>query len=87
MRGPGAVGGCTPWSLVYNDNLADFMMTTAADCPEIDVSFTDFPDKVANSFGARGCGEIGLAGVAPAIYERCVPIGCRLHGIWLKFLS
>src|SRR5580698_4016825 len=50
-----------------NSNLADYIMTTCADCPEIDVTFLDYPDKVLNEFGARGVGEIGLAGVAAAI--------------------
>ncbi len=50
-----------------NCNLADYIVSTAADCPEIDVTFLDYPDKVLNEFGARGVGEIGLAGVAPAI--------------------
>ena len=50
-----------------NNNLADYIVSTSADCPEIDVHFLDYPDKVANSYGARGVGEIGLAGVAPAI--------------------
>lgn len=50
-----------------NDNLADYLMTTNADCPEIDVVFLDYPDTVLNEFGARGVGEIGLAGVAAAI--------------------
>ncbi len=50
-----------------NSNLADYIMTSCADCPEIDVTFLDYPDKVLNEFGARGVGEIGLAGVAPAI--------------------
>ena len=50
-----------------NDNLADYLVATSADCPDIDVHFTDYPDLVLNEFGARGVGEIGLAGVAPAI--------------------
>ena len=50
-----------------NANLADYIMTTNADCPEIDVVFLDYPDTVLNEFGARGVGEIGLAGVAAAI--------------------
>jgi xanthine dehydrogenase YagR molybdenum-binding subunit len=50
-----------------NSNLADYIMTTSADCPDIDVTFLDYPDKVLNELGARGVGEIGLAGVAPAI--------------------
>jgi len=50
-----------------NSNLADYMVATNADSPAIDVTFVDYPDKIVNEFGARGVGEIGLAGVAPAI--------------------
>ncbi len=50
-----------------NSNFADYMMTTNADSPSIDVTFLDYPDKVLNELGARGVGEIGLAGIAPAI--------------------
>ena len=50
-----------------NNNLADYMVTTNADSPQIDVTFLDYPDKVINELGARGVGEIGLAGVASAI--------------------
>jgi xanthine dehydrogenase YagR molybdenum-binding subunit len=50
-----------------NNNLADYMVTTNADSPEIDVTFLDYPDKVINELGARGVGEIGLAGIAAAI--------------------
>ena len=50
-----------------NSNLADYMVATNADAPSIDVTFVDYPDKIVNEFGARGVGEIGLAGVAPAI--------------------
>jgi xanthine dehydrogenase YagR molybdenum-binding subunit len=50
-----------------NSNLADYMMTTHADAPVIDVTFLDYPDKALNEFGARGIGEIGLAGFAPAV--------------------
>jgi xanthine dehydrogenase YagR molybdenum-binding subunit len=50
-----------------NNNLADYIVTTNADSPEIDVTFLDHPDKVLNPLGARGVGEIGLAGVAAAI--------------------
>jgi len=50
-----------------NNNLADYMVTTNADAPEIDVTFLDYPDKVINEMGARGVGEIGLAGIAAAI--------------------
>jgi xanthine dehydrogenase YagR molybdenum-binding subunit len=50
-----------------NSNLADYMMAVNADVPPIDVHFLDFPDKEINELGARGIGEIGLAGVAAAI--------------------
>jgi len=50
-----------------NNNVADYLMATNADCPEIDVTFLDYPDKLLNEVGARGVGEIGLAGVAAAI--------------------
>jgi xanthine dehydrogenase YagR molybdenum-binding subunit len=42
-------------------------MAVNADAPEIDVTFLDYPDLVVNEYGARGVGEIGLAGIAPAI--------------------
>jgi xanthine dehydrogenase YagR molybdenum-binding subunit len=50
-----------------NSNLADYVMTVNADAPPIDVHFLDFPDKEINELGARGIGEIGLAGIAAAI--------------------
>ena len=50
-----------------NNSLADYMVTVNADSPTIDVTFLEYPDKVINSLGARGVGEIGLSGVAPAI--------------------
>jgi xanthine dehydrogenase YagR molybdenum-binding subunit len=50
-----------------NSSLADYMVATNADAPEIDVTFLDHPDFVINQFGARGVGEIGLAGIAAAI--------------------
>ena len=50
-----------------NANLADYIVSTHPDCPQIDVTFLDYPDMVVNELGARGIGEIGLAGVAPAI--------------------
>jgi xanthine dehydrogenase YagR molybdenum-binding subunit len=52
-----------------NNNLADYMLTTNADAPQIDVTFLDHPDTVLNSLGARGVGEIGLAGIAAAITD------------------
>ena len=50
-----------------NGNFADYMVATCADLPELDVTFLDYPDLIVNEYGARGIGEIGMAGVAPAI--------------------
>jgi xanthine dehydrogenase YagR molybdenum-binding subunit len=50
-----------------NSNLADYIVAVNADVPPIDVHFLDFPDKEINELGARGIGEIGLAGMAAAI--------------------
>src|SRR6266545_175475 len=50
-----------------NSNLADYLMAVNADVPQLDVNFLDYPDKEINPVGARGIGEIGLAGVAAAI--------------------
>jgi len=50
-----------------NDNFADYLVPTNADAPSIDVHFLDIPDPMMGQYGCRGIGEIGLAGVAPAI--------------------
>jgi xanthine dehydrogenase YagR molybdenum-binding subunit len=50
-----------------NSNLADYIVSTNADAPAIDVTFLDHPDTKLNELGARGVGEIGLAGTAAAI--------------------
>ncbi len=50
-----------------NSNLADYIVAVNADVPPIEVHFLDHPDKEINEVGARGIGEIGLAGIAAAI--------------------
>jgi xanthine dehydrogenase YagR molybdenum-binding subunit len=50
-----------------NSNLADYIIATNADTPELDVTFLHHPDTIFNELGARGIAEIGLAGIAPAI--------------------
>jgi xanthine dehydrogenase YagR molybdenum-binding subunit len=50
-----------------NSNLADYIVAVNADVPKLEVHFLDFPDKELNQLGARGIGEIGLAGTAAAI--------------------
>jgi xanthine dehydrogenase YagR molybdenum-binding subunit len=52
-----------------NSSLADYIVAVNADVPPIEVHFLDFPDKEINEVGARGIGEIGLAGVAAAITD------------------
>ena len=53
--------------MAINSNLADYVMATHADSPDIDVIFLDHPDTRLNEMGARGIGEIGLAGFAAAV--------------------
>jgi len=50
-----------------NASLADYIVATNADHPQIDVTFLDYPDYKLNPLGARGVGEIGLAGIAASI--------------------
>ena len=50
-----------------NSNIADYIMVVNADVPKLEVHFLDYPDKEINPLGARGIGEIGLAGIAAAI--------------------
>ena len=57
----------TRYGAPLNSNLADYMLTTNADAPQIDASFVEYPDTVLNELGVRGIGEIGLAGAAAAI--------------------
>jgi xanthine dehydrogenase YagR molybdenum-binding subunit len=65
-----------------NANLADYMVATNADAPAIDVTFLDHPDTVINPLGARGVGEIGLAGTAAAITSAVYhATGVRVRGL------
>jgi xanthine dehydrogenase YagR molybdenum-binding subunit len=52
---------------LINSNLADYILTTHADAPPHEVIFIQHPDMHLNELGARGIGEIGLAGTAAAI--------------------
>ena len=52
-----------------NSSMADYIVAVNADAPAIDVHFLDYPDKELNEVGARGIGEIGLAGIAAAITD------------------
>ncbi|WP_299790194.1 xanthine dehydrogenase family protein molybdopterin-binding subunit [Ramlibacter sp.] len=50
-----------------NANLADYIVAANADVPALEVHFLEYPDTRLNELGARGIGEIGLAGTAAAI--------------------
>jgi xanthine dehydrogenase YagR molybdenum-binding subunit len=50
-----------------NSNLADYIVAANADVPSLEVHFVEYPDTKLNELGARGIGEIGLAGAAAAI--------------------
>jgi xanthine dehydrogenase YagR molybdenum-binding subunit len=52
-----------------NSSLADYLVAVNADAPSVEVHFLDYPDKEINEVGARGIGEIGLAGIAAAITD------------------
>jgi xanthine dehydrogenase YagR molybdenum-binding subunit len=60
---------CPRTGAPLNSNLADYVVSTNADVPPLEVHFLDYPDKELNALGARGIGEIGLAGVAAAITD------------------
>ena len=48
-------------------NLAGHLIPVNADIPDLDVHFVDEYDPIASTLGARGIGELGAVGVAPAI--------------------
>jgi xanthine dehydrogenase YagR molybdenum-binding subunit len=48
-------------------SMADYVVAVNADVPKLEVHFLDYPDLELNAVGARGIGEIGLAGIAAAI--------------------
>ena len=50
-----------------NNNFADYIVPTNADIPDLDCIFVEYPDLHLNDYGARGIGEIGLAGIASAL--------------------
>jgi xanthine dehydrogenase YagR molybdenum-binding subunit len=54
---------------IVTSNLADYAIPVNADVGSIDIQFIDKPDPFidADGLGARGCGEITITGVAPAI--------------------
>ena len=68
-----------------NSNLADYIMAVNADVPPLEVHFLDYPDKEINELGARGIGEIGLAGIAAAITDATYhATGVRVRDLPIK---
>ena len=50
-----------------NNDLADYVVPVNADIGAIEVGFIDRPDPLLNSIGAKGLGEVAMAGAAGAI--------------------
>jgi xanthine dehydrogenase YagR molybdenum-binding subunit len=71
-----------------NASLADYIVATNADVPALDVHFIEYPDLNLNALGARGVGEIGLAGVAAALTNAIYhATGVRVRELPLKLES
>ncbi|WP_315761781.1 xanthine dehydrogenase family protein molybdopterin-binding subunit [Sphingomonas sp. Y38-1Y] len=51
----------------FNNDLADYVVPVNADVGEIEVAFIDRPDPLLNTIGAKGLGEVSLAGASGAI--------------------
>jgi xanthine dehydrogenase YagR molybdenum-binding subunit len=52
---------------IVNDSLGDYLVPVNADVQQIDVELIPEDDPYVNPLGVKGVGEIGMAGVAPAI--------------------
>jgi xanthine dehydrogenase YagR molybdenum-binding subunit len=52
---------------VLNNNLADYLVATNSDVPDLQVISVGIPDYEASVLGGKAVGELGIVGVAPAI--------------------
>jgi xanthine dehydrogenase YagR molybdenum-binding subunit len=52
---------------VLNNNLADYLIATNSDIPDLQVISVGIPDYEASVLGGKAVGELGIVGVAPAI--------------------
>ena len=52
---------------IVNNNLADYLVPTNADIPDIEVISVGIPDLHSSVLGGKGVGELAIVGVAPAI--------------------
>ena len=50
-----------------NADLAGYLVPVHADVPAVEVHFVEHPDTLCNTAGARGIGELGVAGMAAAV--------------------
>lgn len=48
-------------------DLANYLVPVNADVPDLEAHFVDEVDEHASRIGAKGIGELGAVGVAPAI--------------------
>lgn len=55
------------FGLFINHDLAGYEVPVHADIPHLDVAFIDEVDPVISPVKAKGVGELGLTGVAPAV--------------------
>jgi CO/xanthine dehydrogenase Mo-binding subunit len=69
-----AIGGALLEELRYTEDgqpqsttLVDYLLPTAADVPEVAVRLLDQHPSPLTPLGAKGAGEVGILGVAPAI--------------------
>lgn len=68
-------------TLIGND-LAGYHFAVNADAPIIDVEFINKPDPNINPSGAKGLGEVGIIGTAPAIANAIYnAIGLRMRDL------
>jgi CO/xanthine dehydrogenase Mo-binding subunit len=51
---------------IANATFGDYLIPVNADVPDIDVAFVGGPDRMTPT-GTKGIGEVGLAGIAPAV--------------------
>jgi xanthine dehydrogenase YagR molybdenum-binding subunit len=52
---------------IVNASLGDYLVPVNADVGSVEVDFIAEDDRYVNAIGVKGVGEIGMAGVAPAI--------------------
>ena len=67
---------------IINNNLADYLIPTNADIPDIEVISVGIPDLHASVLGGKAVGELGIVGVAPAIANAVYhATGKRVRGL------